>query len=493
MKFLKLFITICLFAIALLLAPSSCVKTKYLTNGKQFSFSIDTLAFDTVFTAQGSVTKSFLITNNNNKWLRLSRIRLGGGATSPFRLNIDGQPTKDIQNIDIAPFDSVYVFAAVTVDPTAINNPFVVEDSVEVFTSDAKKTLPLIAFGQNANYVYDSVLQGNITWNSTKPYVIINSALVDSNCTLTIEPGTRIYMHSNSKLFVKGTLLANGTANDSITFCGDRLDRNYFGGDIPGEWCGLHFLQKSKNNVLTHCVIKNGGAPWKIYDPVANEFGYLTGALIYVEPNDVGISSPKVVINNCFIGLSIQYGLLAFNGNVKSTNSLYYACGSQNVAGIEGGTYSFTHCTMGNYGYKLFLRHDKYSVLQIQNYFLPDPQDISTLSGNALQATFSHCIIDGTATEGNEVLLDKLPNWPSAIDFSYCLLKQKSSLLTNATLDASTTFLLNKNADFTAPNASDFTLKPTSAAKAAGNNATGVSVDIKGKIRSNPPSIGCWE
>ncbi len=480
-------------ATSFLLLPTSCVKTKYITTGKQFSFSTDTLTFDTVFTAQGSVTKSFLITNNNNRWLRISRIKLGGGAASPFRLNIDGLPTKDIQNVDIAPFDSVYVFAAVTVDPTNVNNPFVVEDSVEVFTQDAKKTLPLIAFGQNANYVYDSVLQGNIVWNSTKPYVIINSALVDSNCTLTIEPGTKIYMHSNSKLFVKGTLKALGTATDSITFCGDRLDRNYFGGDIPGEWCGLHFLQKSKNNELAYCVIKNGGAPWKVYDPIANEFGYLTGALLYVEPNDVGITTPKVTMANCYVGLSIAYGLLCFTGNVKATNCLFYACGSQNVAAIEGGTYLFTHCTMGNYGYKLFLRHDKYSVVSMQNYYLPNPEDVTTLRGNPLQAIFSNCIIDGTATDGNEVFIENFPNWTSNIEFQYCLLKQKNSLGSNAIVDAATTFLLNKNADFTAPNKNDFSLKPSSAAKAAGNNATGVSVDIIGKVRSNPPSIGCWE
>jgi hypothetical protein len=487
-----LYILFIFFAGAILISQSACKKSKFLTKGGSFGFSTDTLAFDTVFTTQGSVTKSFLITNNNNDWIKVNRIRLGKGNASAFRMNVDGEPTKDISNIDIAPFDSLYVFVAVTIDPTAIDNPFIIDDSVVVTLNETTKSLPLIAYGQNAVYVYDSVLQGNIIWTKAKPIVIVNSALVDSTATLTIEAGTRIYMHANSKLFVKGTLIANGTVSDSIVFAGDRLDRDYFGGDIPGEWCGLHFLQKSKNNILNYCTIKNGGAPWKIYDPVAKEFGYLTGALIYAEPNDVGITTPKVVMNNCFIGLSIAYGIFAFNSNITATNCLFYACGSQNLAVLQGGTYNFTHCTFGNYGFKSYLRHDKYSVVAMKNYFLPNPDDISTMVGAPLVANFTNCIVDGTATESDEVFIDHVTNWGNTVSFNSCLLKQKTSLVGEATLDASTSALLNKATDFKEPNLNDFTLKTTSGAKGAGV-ASSILLDIKDKTRGNPPSVGCWE
>jgi hypothetical protein len=144
--------------------------------------------------------------NNNNKWAKFSQIKIGGGANSPFRLNVDGEPTKDIRDIEIAPFDSIYIFVAVTVDPTNANNPFVIEDSLMATLNGQTKSLPLLAYGQNAIYLNDSVLQGNVEWTSTKPYIIVNSMLVDSTATLTIKPGTRVYMHQNSKLFVKGTL-----------------------------------------------------------------------------------------------------------------------------------------------------------------------------------------------------------------------------------------------------------------------------------------------
>jgi hypothetical protein len=489
-KIIYLFIAI--FSIAIIAMQTSCKKTSYLTTGGNFSFSTDTLLFDTVFTTQGSVTKSFLIKNNNNAWIKINRIKLGKGANSPYRLNVDGQPTKDITNINVAPFDSVYVFAAVTIDPTAVDNPFVVEDSVVVTLNEITKSLPLLAFGQNAVYVTDSVLQGNITWTPNKPIVIINSALVDSTCTLNIQAGTRVYMHNNSKLFVKGTLIADGNITDSIVFAGDRLDRDYFGGDIPGEWCGLHFLTKSKNNVLNYCTIKNGGAPWKIYNSTTREFDYLTGALIYAEPNDVGVTTPKVVMNNCFVGLSIAYGILAFNSNISATNCLFYACGSQNLGVLIGGTYDFKHCTFGNYGYKSYLRHDKYTVVAMQNYFQSDPEDITTRVGAPLLANFSNCIIDGNSTEGNEVYLNRDTKWANTINFNSCLIKQKENLSVEATLDATTTALLNANTAFKEANLNDFRLLQNSQAKGTGT-ASAITQDIKNFTRANPPSVGCWE
>ena len=36
-------------------------------------------------------------------------------------------------------------------------------------------------------------LKGNITWTNNLPYVILGSLVVDTNATLTIEPGCKIY------------------------------------------------------------------------------------------------------------------------------------------------------------------------------------------------------------------------------------------------------------------------------------------------------------
>lgn len=238
---------------------TSCKKEKWLTDGGQIGFSTDTLSFDTVFTTVGSVTREFKIYNLNSKRIKLSEIKLKSGETSPFRMNIDGVATKSIQNVEIAPNDSIYVFVALTVDPTSGLLPFIVSDAVQVTLNGQTSELPLEAYGQDAHYITDSVLT-SATWINDKPYVIVHSALIDSANTLVIQKGCRIYMHQDSKLYVNGTLNVYGTKKDSVIFQGDRLDRDYFGyRDYPGEWRGIHFLSANYNSQINYAVIKNGG------------------------------------------------------------------------------------------------------------------------------------------------------------------------------------------------------------------------------------------
>jgi hypothetical protein len=109
-----------------------------------------------------------------------------------------------------------------------------------------------------------------------------------------------------------------------------------------------------------------------------------------------------------------------------------------------------------------------------------------------MQTNFTNCIIDGTATEGDEVLLDHSVLWPNSIQFNACIIKQKTSLSTEATLDASTMTLLNASTAFKDPSLNNFELKATSQAKGSGV-ASAVTLDIKDNARANPPSIGCWE
>ena len=57
----------------------------------RLTFTDDTIAFDTVFTAVGSYTEVFQVYNRNNAHLSISDIRLAKGWNSPFRINLDGQ------------------------------------------------------------------------------------------------------------------------------------------------------------------------------------------------------------------------------------------------------------------------------------------------------------------------------------------------------------------------------------------------------------------
>ena len=198
MKLINKIVIVVFVLSAIIILTTGCKKNQFLTTGGSISFNVDSVSFDTVFTTVGSVTQQFLIKNENNKWITLSNIKLQSGNSSMFRMNIDGVPTKDMSNIDIAPNDSLWVFVAVTVNPTAVDAPFVIEDTIVATLNGNTKKLPLQAYGQNAIYLKDSVLQGNIIFTKNKPYVIINSVLIDSTSSLTINAGTRIYMHARA-------------------------------------------------------------------------------------------------------------------------------------------------------------------------------------------------------------------------------------------------------------------------------------------------------
>ena len=82
----------------------------------RLSFSSDTISFDTLFTETGSPTSSFLVFNRNGSSLKISDVRLGGGSSSPFRVNVDGQHGYDIRDVDVRRKDSIFVFVNVAAD-----------------------------------------------------------------------------------------------------------------------------------------------------------------------------------------------------------------------------------------------------------------------------------------------------------------------------------------------------------------------------------------
>lgn len=136
----------------LLLALSSlivsCKKDTITTSpADKLSFSTDTLTFDTVFSSLGSTSLYFTVHNPNSQRISISNIRLAGGDQSIYRLNIDGHQANEISDLEIPANDSVYIFVAVTIDPTNENNPFVMYDSVLFETNGNEQKVVLQGLG----------------------------------------------------------------------------------------------------------------------------------------------------------------------------------------------------------------------------------------------------------------------------------------------------------------------------------------------------------
>ncbi len=241
----------------------SCKKDSFITSpDANLSVNTDTLKFDTVFVTAGSVTKSFKIINDNDQKILLSSVRLMGGISSVFKINVDGTPGPELDNIEIAANDSIYVFAQVNVDPSTSGLPFILSDSIELNYNGNKRFVQLQAWGQNAHFLRNTDITTNATWNNDLPYVILGYLHVAAGKQLLINNGCRIYVHADAPILVDGSLQVSGGSDSAhrVYFQGDRLDDPYR--DYPASWPGIFFSASSQDNVFQYAVIKNSYQSW---------------------------------------------------------------------------------------------------------------------------------------------------------------------------------------------------------------------------------------
>ncbi len=449
----------------------SCKKEdKFITSvDAKFSTSVDTLKYDTVFTTVGSVTKSFKIFNPNNKKLLLNNVQLKGGAASFYKMNVDGLSGTQFSNIEIAANDSIYVFVSVNVNPNSSNIPFVIQDSVLIQYNGNSKFVQLQAYGQNAIFIKNYKLTGNIIWNNTLPYVIIGAMQIDTTASLTINEGTKVYLHADASLIVDGTLITNGKKWDStkIIFTGDRLDEPYK--DFPATWPGIYFRGQSKNNILNYTNINNA------YQALVSEGPSIN-------------ANPKIILNECIINNAFDAGILAINTSINAKNCLISNCGN-NIGIALGGTYNFNHCTVASYSNSNILH--KNPVLVVTNYNKIN----NTIFTNNISATFNNCIFWGEfGTVEDEVVADKLGTNSYSVNFNKCMYKVKTSI--NPFIN-SIGGVVNSTPQFDSINVNqrkyNFRLRTTSPALNVGVAST-TNIDLDGNPRPvGLPDIGCYE
>ena len=450
----------------LLTAYTSCTKTNFITSkDAQLNTSADTLHFDTVFTTTGSVANRFKIFNPNQQKLLLNNIRLGGGATSPFKINVDGVAGTNFNNIELEAGDSLYVFVTVSINPGTPNIPFIVRDSISVSYNGNEKIVQLDAYGRNAHFLRNRQIMADTTFTNQLPIVILGSLVVKADVLLTIEEGTKVYVHSGAPIIINGSLQAEGKKFDStqITFQGDRLDSDFK--DYPGSWPGIYFSESSRNNILTFTNIRNA------YQGIITK---------------EAVSNPKITLNECTITNIYDAGILSDHSTILARNCLVANCGN-NIGIIGGGTYNFNHCTVSSYS-NLFTNH-KNPVLYISNAN-------GQAQINNLTANFRNCIFYGDSSiVKNEIVLERKGTTPYNINFQNILYRNKDA----TPLANFTNSINNQDPQFDSLDAGkrkyNFRLKSTSPAINKGSN-TGILFDLDGKPRGGAaglPDIGAYE
>jgi parallel beta-helix repeat protein len=136
------------------------------------------------------------------------------------------------------------------------------------------------AFGTvyvNRDYYYDEYNQewrysiverhysSSVTWGQYTdfghqgmggPYVLESSVYIDSGGVLNVEPGVTVNTKQHCGIYVQGTLNAQGTASQHITFTSSE-------GAARGSWREIYFVGAgSSGSVLRYCDIRYAG-PWE--------------------------------------------------------------------------------------------------------------------------------------------------------------------------------------------------------------------------------------
>lgn len=452
-----------------LLVFSSCKKESFINDASaRLSTSEETLKFDTVFTSTGSVTQFFRIYNDNDQKLRLSRVALAGGGSSSFKINVDGFAGPEVTDIEMEAKDSLYVFVTVKINPSAADLPFIIQDSVRIEFNGNTRWVKLEAWGQNAHFMRSRLIASDEIWTNDKPYVILDGLQVDTNVTLTIQEGARIYLHADAPFVVDGTLIINGKYHDStrVHFRGDRLDEPYR--DYPASWPGIFFRGSSRNNQLNYTTVHNA------YQGIVAE-------------GPSGNANPKLRLNECIIDNCYDAGILGLKTSITAQNTLISNCG-KNIILAWGGVYDFNHCTSVAYS-NSFILH-KEPALLVTDYYKTG----STVATADLNAQFRNSIFWGdNGTVDDEVITGKQGSGVFNVGFQHCLWKVKKDPA-NTT---SSNMLVNTEPLFDSINNSkrfyDFHLKENSPVINKGL-VSGLARDLDGKPRPvGLPDLGCYE
>ena len=351
-----------------LLALCSCTDDWNFStdSGYVLGFSVDTVRFDTVFTGVSSASAEFRIYNPNEVGLRFDAL-MGGGAASPFRMNLDGEGGAVITGLEIPAGDSLFCYVSVNITQTGQTGILDAFDSIRfVLESGAVQWVRLSAQGQNAVRLKGKRIEADETFASQLPYIIYDSLYVADGATLTIPAGTRLYFHKGAVLDVAGCLVAKGTRDSMIVMRGDRLDEML--PELPydalsGQWGGIRLRSQSYGNNLEWCDIHGGS--WGIVADSA-------------DAGQLKLSVVSSIIHNVDINCIEATGCRIVVANSQITNA------GVTCVDITGGWSEFTFCTIA--GFSLW-------NVGSQAVLLTDCRDGWTVP--FLRADFRNCIITG--------------------------------------------------------------------------------------------------
>lgn len=470
-----------LFCVFFIICIFSCKEKWNNDPDANLKFSTHLVTFDTIFTSVSSITRQLKVYNPYRTPIKTD-IALIGGNASYYSININGQSAVTLKNVEIAAKDSIFILIKVNIPPNGANTPMLLSDTLTFFTNGNRQNVELLAFGQDANFiipnaVYAGSIHGKIvahegetiTWTKEKPYVIYGYAIVDSNATLIIEPGTQIYLHKGAGIWAyKGAcILADGTISEPIIFQGDRKEE-WYQKDFS-QWDRIWLCESDKNHIFNYTIITNA---------------YIG---IQAETLDEGMGN-QLILTNSILKKSEMYCLFTRGYNISAANNIIVDAKQYCIYLSAGGNYYFANNTISD---KNAGEHN-IPAIWTSNY-----NTVQTTLGNIRYYGDTHIQLVNNIIYGNddnEIYTEYCKEADFNLQINNCLVKIKKSRLDSLNLTYNS-LLLDLDPQFSDPALDnyDFTLKSSSPCKGAGKFIYDITTDFAGNSRNNPPSIGAFE
>lgn len=375
MNKMRYIITIIATAILAAVALTSCIEDDFTTSSNDtLEFSVDTLAFDTVLTEEGTATRRFTVYNRHKNMLNISSITLDGNTGGRFYVNVDGVSGDAFSNVEIRGEDSIFVFVEATLDPTGNDLPVEIEDMMRFVTNGVEQQVVITAWGQDVTRLHAPTIDTDTHLAGIKPYVIYDTMRVAEGVTLTLDAGTTLMFHDKAAMVVDGTLHALGEQGNEVNLRGDRLDNVVGGTDydiMSGQWDGIRFTSTSTGNEMRYV--------------------YMRGSTSGVVVDSAGIGNRKLYLFNSVLHNATSSVLTSRHAWVDAVGC-EFSDASGAVVSLTGGYSRFAQCTFANYYLFDVIR----GAILTLDYLLPDDSDGSA---PLMDAHFDNCVIYGNATE----------------------------------------------------------------------------------------------
>ncbi|WP_282036673.1 sugar-binding protein [Saccharicrinis aurantiacus] len=188
---------------------------------------------------------SVTIENLGTTTLTIDSIIINGG----FQVSIDDTPSNNLEQFTIEPQQTqdIVISLLPTNEGEYIGQAIIYSNA----DNDASVELNLSANSIDNSELFSGDITEDTEWCTTR--VIVGSNVeIKENVTLTICAGTVIEMADDYEFTIKGALISNGTALDSVKFT-----------SVDNEWAGLRFEAKKNSampSYLNYTVIQNSAA-----------------------------------------------------------------------------------------------------------------------------------------------------------------------------------------------------------------------------------------